>query len=420
MAMTDATESLAAEAIHDPLLQPPPLTQPPIPAAPAIPAKAPRLAQFDVARAIVLLGVFTMNYIVNFNIKLLRETGWDGLDAPDWLKKVLDTNSGPLSTRFAATLVTLVGMGITFLSRSAVASKDPVAIDALRWRLRRRGALFILTGIFFDNAWPGTILHFTGTYLILCSFIVTWRRRSWLLSAGIITALTVVQRIIVFQTTKNDEPYTSWWSGFRYESRMPVGTVQGFISNITTWGGHPILPWLAFVLVGMCLATLNWTNMRTYYLVGVLGLGFIGLGYLVRYVGRQVLHDEWMWTASIDPGAFQRKSPFGLGMPAYVLAGIGSSITAIALFAGFAFRFPRFLPVRVLARAGRVTFSLYILHGLIPWALMAFDVDKRSHGLVESLVIAFVAWFAAVSVGAIWQKYLHIGPMEWLLRKFGG
>jgi uncharacterized protein len=389
-------------------------------ATPVMPTKPPRLAQFDAARAMVLLGVFTMNYIVNFNIKLLRDSGWSGLDAPEWLKKVLDTNTGPLSTRFAAVLVTLVGMGVTFLSRSAVATKDPVAIDALRWRLRRRGALFILTGIFFDNAWPGTILHFTGTYLVLCSFIVTWRRRWWLVSAGIITALTVVQRIIIFQTTKTDELYTSWWGGYRYENRMPVGTVQGFISNVTTWGGHPILPWLAFVFVGMSLSTLNWNRMRTYYLTGVIGLAFIGLGYLIRYVGRLVLSEDWKWVASIDPGAFQNRSPFGLGMPAYVLAAVGTSVTAIALFAGIAFRFPRFLPVRMLARAGRLTFSLYILHGLIPWGLMAFDVDQRSHGLVESIVIALAAWFVAIVTGAVWQKYLHIGPMEWLLRKFGG
>lgn len=406
--MSDSMENVPG-IIHDALLKP---------AAP--PAKSPRLAQFDAARAVVLLGVFTMNYVVNFNIALLRDSGWDGLDAPERLKKLMDTNTGPLSTRFAAALVTLVGMGITFLARSAVASKDPVAIDALRWRMRRRGALFILTGIFFDNVWPGTILHFTGTYLVLCSFVVTWRRRWWLVSAAIITALTVVQRSLLFQTTKTDKPNTSWWGGFRYQSRMPVGTVQGFISNVTTWGGHPILPWLAFVLVGMSLATLDWTNMRTYYRVSAVGFGFVGLGYLVRFLGRRVVSDEWKWAASIDPGAFQRQSPFGLGMPAYVIAAIGSSIAAIALFAGFAFRFPRFLPFRVLARAGRVTFSLYILHGLIPWALMAVDIEQRSHGLVESMVIALVAWFGAVCVGAIWQKYLHIGPMEWLLRKFGG
>jgi uncharacterized membrane protein YeiB len=176
---------------------------------------------------------------------------------------------------------------------------------------------------------------------------------------------------------------------------------------------------LAFVFVGMTLATLDWSRMRTYTLTFGIGLGFIALGYLVRFVGRSALPDEWMWTASTDPGAFQRQSPFGLGMPAYVIAGIGTSITAIALFAGLAFRFPRFLPVRVLARAGRVTFSLYILHGLIPWALVVFKAEKQRHGLVESMAIALLAWFAAISIGALWQKYLHIGPMEWLLRKFG-
>jgi uncharacterized membrane protein YeiB len=36
------------------------------------------------------------------------------------------------------------------------------------------------------------------------------------------------------------------------------------------------------------------------------------------------------------------------------------------------------------------------------------------------MVIALAAWLFAVAVGAFWQKYLRIGPMEWLLRKFGG
>jgi uncharacterized protein len=390
-----------------------------------VPEKQPRLAQFDVARGVVLLGVFVMNYIVFLNIKLLRELselglGWDGLSAPGWLRSVMNTETGPLSTRFAAALATLVGMGIAFLSRSAVQSKNPVAIDALRWRLRRRGALFILTGIFFDGPWPGTILHFTGTYLVLCSFVVTWRARWWLTGAAVVSALTVVHRVVIFRTSRGEPPNTSWWGGYRYQNRMAVGTVQGFISNVTTWGGHPILPWLAFVFVGMSLTTLNWNRMRTYYLVFATGLAFSALGYLVQFVGKRALSDEWAWAASVDPGAFRRTPPFGLGMPAYVLAAIGSSIAAISLIAGFAFRFPHFLPVRVLARAGRVTFSLYILHGLIPWFLIALDVDKQRHGLVESMVIALAGWLVAIIVGAFWQKYLRIGPMEWLLRKFGG
>lgn len=390
------------------------------PQAQPTPLSGPRLTQFDVARATVLFGVFLMNYIVYFNLKTLREVRWNNLDEPRLLRSVLDPQTGPLSTRFAAALVTLVGMGITLLSARAVASKDPVTVSALRWRLRRRGALFVLAGIFFEGAWPGTILHFTGTYLILASFVVTWRRKWWLVSSGVVSALTVLHRVVVFQTSKNDEFPTSWWGGFRNDSRVPVGTVQGFITNVTTWGGHPILPWLAFVLIGMTLATLDWNSMHTYVRVFVVGVTFIAVGYTTQYLGKKVLSEEWRWAASVDPGAFRRTPPFGLGMPAYVFAGVGSSIAAIALVAGLAFRFPRFLPFRVLARAGRITFSLYILHGLLPWFLVTIGVEHQRHGLVGSVLIAAVTWCVAVVLGALWQKRFTIGPLEWLLRKFGG
>ena len=389
-------------------------------AGPSVSTPTSRLAQFDVARGAVLLGVFVMNYIVFFNIKTLREVSWTELDEPGWLRSFLDPQTGPVSTRFAAALATLVGMGVTLLSTRVVASNDRGAISQLRWRLRRRGTLFVVTGIFFDGAWPGTILHFTGVYLILCSFVVTWRRRWWLVGAAGICALTVLQRVVVFQASKDDLAYTSWWGGFRFGSRVPVGTVQGFITNVTTWGGHPILPWLAFVLVGMTLATFNWNALRTYYLTFGVGVALVASGYALQFIGKNVLSEQWRWAASVDPGPFRRTPPFGLGMPAYVVAAVGSSIAVIALVAGFAFRFPRFLPFRVLARAGRVTFSLYILHGLIPWLLVALDVDGQRHGLVPSVLIGCVSWFVAVVAGALWQRRFTIGPLEWVLRKFGG
>lgn len=384
------------------------------------PRSGPRMGQFDVARGVVLLGVFVMNYIVFFNIKTLREVRWSELDAPGGLRSVLDPQTGPLSTRFAAALVTLVGMGITFLAARAVASNDAAAIGAVRWRLRRRGALFVLTGIFFDGPWPGTILHFTGVYLILASFVITWRRRWWLTGAVVVSVLTVLHRVVVFRTSRDDVPSTSWWGGFRDGNRVSVGTVQGFITNVTTWGGHPILPWMAFVLVGMTLATLDWTTMRTYVRVAAIGVAFVVAGYAVQFLGKKLLTEEWRWMASVDPGAFRRSPPFGLGMPAYVLAGIGSSIAVISLSAGLAFRFPRSAPARLLARAGRITFSLYILHGMIPWLLVAFGLEDQRQGLVASAVIAVLSWCAAIVVGAMWQKRFAIGPLEWLLRKFGG
>ena len=390
--------------------------------ADAAPKRPPRLAEFDVVRAVLLLGVYAMNYSVYFNIALLRESGWDALDAPSWLRTVFNTESGPLSTRFAATLAMLVGMGIGFGTQPVRAEPSTERSFEASWRLRRRGALFILVGIFFDAAWSGTILYFTGLYLVLATFAISWSKRKLLTAAALVCALTVVQRALVFRTADPENLSSSWWSGidpstFRRES---VGTPRGFLTSVLNWGGHPILPWMAFVFVGMALSQLHWSRPTTTTRLLAIGATCLGVGYAITFVGTRTIGDRWSWLASIDPGAFRRPPPFGLGMPPFVIAACGSSIVFITAVAWLARRTAHCWLTRVLAKAGRATFSLYILHGMIPWVLFAQGWVGRSHGLVQSLLIALGAWVASMVVGFLWIHRFRIGPLEVLLRRFGG
>ncbi len=388
-----------------------------------------RLPEFDVVRALVLVGVFTMNYIVYWRTDRLRG-GWPGEDAPGWLATFIHPWSGPLSTRFAATLVTLVGIGVELGARPAVASGGAVTVDQHRWRLRRRGVLFILVGVMFDAAWAGGVLHYVGTYLIVISFMITWKTRRLILAALVVIALTIAERVAVFLIV--DPAKASWWNGIDSRSfrRFSVGTPQGYLSSVLSWGGHPVLPWLAFVLAGMVLARVLVRDQDSFgvpqrrlrllrlQVVGC-GLGLMATGFGFAMVANSLVTSRWRWISSLDPvggGA----SPFGLAMPAYVFSAMGSSIISITVITWIAQKTATWLPTRVLARAGRVTFSLYVLHGLIPWVLTVHGIVKPDFTLYQSLGIAIGGWALAVVLGALYQRWRGIGPMEWLLRKIGG
>ncbi len=380
-----------------------------------------RLAEFDVVRAVVLIGVFTMNYIVQWNVEEIRRRGWNQINAPSpLLRHFMDPWQGPLSTRFAATLSTLVGIGVVLLSARSVASGDVASIREDRWRLRRRGVLFVLAGIFFEVVWPGEILHFTGLFLIIAAWAIRWRPRSLMMAATAVMLFTAVQRVIVFNAVGPSEEL-SWWGGRNLQTGVrSLGNPRGFLSNVLSWGGHPILPWVSFVLVGMAIAKLDLRSARVKSMLIAAGAGAFVFGYGLRIITSPLISDKWKWVASTEPGGFGRVSPFGKAMPAYVIGTAGSSVVFLITVLWIAQRFPRFLPIRILARAGKVTFSIYVLHGVIPWLLVDRKWVGQNFGLVRSLGIAAASWAVAVVIGALVHRTFGTGPLEWLLRQIGG
>jgi uncharacterized protein len=383
-----------------------------------------RFAEFDVVRALVLIGVFTMNYVVVWNFDNVRGQGWAGLDEPKLLSKIFDPWTGPLSTRFAAAMTMLVGMGVAFGAARVVRSGDKVAITEQRWRLRRRGVLFILVGVMFDVVWPGEILHYVGTFLILAAWMITWSVKRLSVAALAVIAVTAAQRSLVFRFVTGDNG--SWWGGTPADGfgRAPAGTPRGYLSSVLSWGGHPVLPWFAFVLVGMILArvlVIETDGFSSRKWGSVLGFGVLitASGYLVSVVSQSLLPDRWDWAGSIHPGGFGRVPPYGLGMPAYALSTIGIAMTFIVGMAWIARLAGDSAPIRLLAHGGQMTFTIYILHGLIPWVLTDYNLVGQSFGLAASIGIAVGSWLIAVVVAGLIHQRKGIGPMEWLLRRMG-
>ena len=378
------------------------------------------MASLDVARAVALIGVFSQNYVVAFNLDALRSQSWPEA-FHSRLARAVDLYQGPLTTRFAAALVTIFGVGLTLLSR-----KDGYS----PWIPVRRGLLLLVIGMWFNTVWPGTILPFYGVYLILLA-VWTKVRRSWLLLVGAltITALTFVVRLLVFYATERHPERLSEdlaWLAMRDPSgnRIGLSNPRGFVGSMLFWGAHPLLPWLAFGLVGMWIGRQHWQDRRFQTRLAAVGAAMLGGGYALSSIMTRVSFaggtDRFAWAWGTAPSSPFFEPPIKYDSPLYVVTTIGSSLLGIGVVLLLATRFSTTRVVRTLAGAGTVTLSLYLLHALVPAALFRWVYQRQNVGVGWALLIALGGWTEAMIVGGLWARHWRLGPVERVLRAVGG
>ena len=379
-----------------------------------------RVSSLDVARAVALVGVFSQNYVVAFNLARLRSNSWpEAFDG--WLSRVVDLYQGPLTTRFAASLVTIFGVGLTLLSR-----KDGFS----PWVPVRRGLLLLVVGMWFNTVWPGTILPFYGMYLILLSWCTKVRRSSLLLvGALIVIALTFISRLLIFFATENAPERFSddlSWLVMRDPSGSRIGTSnpRGFAGSMLFWGAHPLLPWLAFGLIGMWIGRQSWQTKRFQLRMAAVGAAMLAGGYAVSSIMTRVSfgggNGRFSWAWGTAPSSAFFDSPIKFDSPLYVGTTIGSSLFGIGAVLFLATTFAESVIARTLAAAGTVTLSIYLLHAVLPAALFRWVYRDQQVGVGWAVFIALGSWILAVMIGAWWVRRVGAGPAERLLRAVGG
>ncbi len=348
-----------------------------------------RIIDLDVTRAVALIGVCVMNY---HGYLIAR-----GADYPPrtFVERIFDPWQGPLSTRFAATFVTVAGMGITLLTTRSRTSNDRAAISANRWKLLRRGVLLFAFGYFFDWVWPGTILFFYGAFFIVGALLFTLRSR-WIIALGVTSAIAAA----AVQRWALHNPASWLLQGNAGKTRSP----RDLVFDVFVRGTHPLLPWLLFLCAGIVLGRLLPFTGRVRTQLIAAGTVCVVLGYLGRS------HLPW---API----LRSTEPFDRALP-YSLTTIGSSVVAVCLVGWLAEHSQHSSITRGLAAAGRMTLTLYVCHVLVFTLL----VDKLGwvvpDGLATALTFAACYWLTAVVTAAMWLRLFTIGPLEWVYRKF--
>ena len=345
-----------------------------------------RLAGLDVARAVALVGVVTMNWTARFNDFAFQANGVG--EGPDWLERVLHVYDGPLSTRFAAALVTIAGVGV-----SLMAARGDGADTG--WRLRRRGFLLFAAGYAFEWVWGGQILSFYGAFLLLGSFLLTVPTR-WLVAAA--AAAGAASGLVAMTWYQTDTGAHDWMWLLEVDPDSP----RNLLFDTAVNGTHPLIPWLAFFLTGMAVGRLDLGAPATRRRLVALGVLLVVVGYAASSLLTRASSGAWSFVTGLGLAPYR---------PLYVVAAVGTSLVAIGLLTGV--RFP------LLARAGQMTLSLYLLHAFLANVLIDW-LHVEDVGLVASLALALAYWTAAVLVASAWRARIDLGPAERLYRRFGG
>lgn len=342
----------------------------------------------DVTRSIALLGIIILNYHGYLN----REKAL-GYQYSNFFMRIMDAWNGILAPS-----------PVIFVMVSGISCALLTSANFDRWVLVRRGLFLFTIGSMFEWVWRGTILPYYGLYFVLGSIVFAWSRRNLAILATICAVFAASLSMWRFFREENMHS-TAWMS-----PQTPY-TPRNFIFRYFIDYTHPIFPWFAFFCVGLIIGkSLPWF-LRNRVRILVPLCGGIAVVYGFSTAVRRSTNGAWQRVTSTDP--FQR------GMLA--TAGVAMTAVAVIIVVSLIVERTRRSPIVVaLTRAGQVTLTLYILHGLAYNAIVNRLHWVTPTGLDAALGLSVLMWIFLVTFGAWWQRFIGRGPVERVYRKFGG
>lgn len=362
-------------------------------ATPAGPSETGRVVGYDVARSLALLGMI----VVHFSLVAAADRS-----RPEWLARILALLDG----RAAATFVVLAGVGLTLMSRRAVASGDPLALAAVRKTLARRGLFLLAIGFLNLIIWPGDILRVYGMSLLLASRLLLASGR-WLLAlaAGFVVVFAVL--VVVGDFEKNWD-----WQTLTYHN---LWSPAGVVRNLFYDGFRSVLPWTGFVVFGMWLGRLDLADRRTNWRVLLAAVAVA----VAAEAASRLLESHFRAHPREGLDAETVHALFGTesmpALPLFVLAAGGTATAVIALSVRAAARPAR--AWRPLAATGQMALTWYFAHIVLGLGSLEALGVMGTESLPAAVGYGLVFFGAAVLVSVAWKAVFRHGPLEWVMRR---
>ncbi|MCP4440912.1 MAG: DUF418 domain-containing protein [Aureispira sp.] len=355
--------------------------------------KKKRILGIDLARALAVFGMIVVNFKIVF-----------GMEGESWLKPI----AGLLEGKAAATFVFLAGVGIALMSNKAVQQNDLKQLKVIRKRILKRALFLGLVGLSYIVIWPADILHFYGVYLLF-ALVLLQASQTLILSVaiGLIFSYPILMGLIDYEQGWNFETlaYVDFWS------------FEGFFRNLFYNGFHPVLPWAAFMLVGLWFGrmdlrdtnlikkALKW-SLFVFILAQCISWGMIELLSIEDPSIKGELK-EILCTSPMPP------------LPIYMISGSSIAICTLCCCVLLANRFTDQKWLDALVKTGQLALTFYIAHVVLGMGLVdAFGAKELgAYPIGFSIVYAFVFCIVCVLFAVVWRQYKKIGPVEWLMRK---
>jgi len=355
-----------------------------------------RILGYDLARAAAFFGML----VVNFSVLM-----GSGSVSPIWLDWVTEVIRG----RPAATFVVLAGVGLSLLTKSIHLSKDRVDLNRKRSALLKRSLFLLVIGLFNFFISPiSDIIHFYAFYIALGACLLTVSNVSLLLFTG----LTIICRPLVFLAfgfvktwELNSVAHASFWN------------LPGIIGHIFFNGCFPVIPWMAFITLGMWLGRQDFSDRALSTKIFLAGIGAVACAESFSRAG------TYLFSSPQFGDGLEKLLPFFQvvswdPMPLFMISAMGTALVVIALVMKMADRYGNTPWVLPFASVGQTTLTLYVTHtilgSILLWILEEFDLDPPLFSLWASLFFYLVALFFSQN----WLKRFRRGPLEMLMRRF--
>jgi len=361
-----------------------------------------RITGFDIARAVAVAGMV----VVNFKVVMFAEQRGSG-----WLQ----TATGLLEGRAAATFVILAGVGASLMTGGARAEGDLRALDRVRSLLVRRAGFLLVAGYLFVLIWPADILHYYAFYIGIGTLLLAASDRALWLWSLLAVALFVGLYSFAGYWDQLDAVYLTYdglWT--------PVGLVRNLLFN----GWHPVLPWVGFYLVGMWLGRRDVRNRGTRWRIIWVAAAVAGAAEVVASFFDPIVFDivakgPGSLGVVADNSALLAAEPLPPG-PIYLLAAGGTAVVVILLCVEVGLRWPGSRAVRWAAATGELALTVYFAHVLLGMGTLEAigRLDSQTLGFAVGTAAVFLV--AAVGFAVVWRRYHRRGPVEWAMRRLSG
>lgn len=363
--------------------------------------KKPRFEGLDLARFLAFFGMVLVNF------KVVAAATADA--ATPGLVALLHQG---LEGRAAALFVLLAGVGIGL----GFANKAKDNLPRARMGLAKRGGVLFVFGLLNLLIFDADILHYYGLYFIFaCLFLTGSRRMQMIAALGLILAFPLVAMVSSYDA--------GWdWKTLSYDG---FWTAAGFVRHSLLNGWHPVLPWLAFVLVGMAIAQLDLARATTRIRLVIAGLTLIIASWFFARVGADI--------AALPEVAADRELVDALTLifslspippaPLYMLSATGSALVMLALCLWLGDWFGQSLLLEPFVATGKQALTLYIAHILIGMGIMevlgmvAIETTNPAASLSEVTIVALIFILSSMIYSSLWQRFVGQGPLEMLLRR---
>lgn len=369
-----------------------------------------RLQAVDLARCVAILGMVTLDVVLNACIDRNAHRFVD--DAPLWLGLL----TGVWNGRASALFVMLAGVGMVLMSKA----RAGVPLDPERGRrvrrtvLRRCAVLFVIGNLLqVSSFWYASILQFYSFFLGIGFLFLTVRSRRLLLTAGALLPAFIGLYQIFDYRWDWDEVHGLARSGWVHAHEF--WTLHGQLSNYFFNGVYPLLPWFGFVLVGIWVGRLDLGDARVRRPVIYGAASVLAATVVLWKLAQTTIDDPTLLTYF----TLYRFPP----MPLFMLSAAAQGVLVIGLCFELAPRLAGRRWVDAFVATGQMSFTVYLLHILVAggWRPGLFEVMHFPPGVgagVESGWLRAIVFVPLLVLGCSWWKrHIGAGPMEALLRR---